>query len=194
MEALKNLLREEIPPEPSAARGIEAEKTPFTALDKVEFAETELIKFKKAKESGFNVFKIRITLSENCPMKEARAFLVITNLKRRGEILAALPSLEALKEGKFDCSFLIVLAVKEKSEILQQELMGISEVDNVQVSSVGANGRSPLQTAPAHPQETASLPSAAIIPPGGTGSAGAQTEQPSSYLKKSRASGFRCKD
>lgn len=184
MEALKNLLREEIPPEPSAAAGIEAGKTPFSALDEVEFAETELVKFKKAKENGFNVFKIQITLSENCPMKEARAFLVITNLKRRGEILAALPSLDALKEGKFDRSFLIVLAVKEKSETIRQELMGVSEVDNVTISPAQIKPQASSIPEPAHPQETASLPSAVIIPPGGAGSAGAQTEQPSSYLKK----------
>jgi len=58
MEALKNLLREEIPPEPPAAAGIETGKTPFSASDEVEFAETELVKFKKAKESGFNIFNI----------------------------------------------------------------------------------------------------------------------------------------
>ena len=184
MEALKNLLREEIPPEPSAAKGIETGKSPLSALGEVKFTETELLKFKKAKENGFNVFNIQVTLSENCPMKEARAFLVITNLKRRGEILAALPSLEALKEGKFDRSFLIILAVKEKSETLRQELMGVSEVDNVQVSPAEIKPQASSIPEPAHPQETAPEPSAAATPSGGTGSAGAQTEQPSSYLKK----------
>ena len=183
-EALKNLLLEEPPPGPSEEAGPLTRKTPFITLGEAAWTEVELIKFKEAKDKGFNVLKVQITLSENCPMKEARAFLVITNLGRRGEILAAAPSLEALKEGKFDHSFLIVLAAKDKPETLRQELMGISEVDDVKVSPAQINPQASSIPELASPRETAPESSVAATPSGGAGSAGGQTEQPSSYLKK----------
>lgn len=179
-EALKNLLREDAPPELSAVAGPPAKD--ITDLSgEAELNQTESLKFKEAKDKGFNVFKILVTLSENCPMKEARAFLITTSLKRQGEIITTSPSFETLKEGKFDRSFLIILSTKDAAESIQRELMGISEVDNVRVGPAEAK----LQTAPvgepARPQETApSLPAGSA----GPGSNTAQAEQPSSYLKK----------
>ena len=51
--------------------------------------------------------------------------------------------------------------------------MGISEVDNVQVSSAEIKPQASSIPKPAHPQETGSKPSAVTVPSEGTGSAGA---------------------
>lgn len=99
-----------------------------------DFTESELKRFKDSKLKKLNVFNIRISLSKDCAMKEARAFLVITNLKRFGEIISTQPSIEDLKSGNFENFFTAVIACKEELGIVRQELMNISEVDEVTIS------------------------------------------------------------
>ena len=73
------------------------EKVPIPQIETVEFSEREKKILKEAKGKGFNIFKIRVFLAEDCVMKEARAFMVIMDLKRRGEVIKSLPSAEDLK-------------------------------------------------------------------------------------------------
>jgi two-component system chemotaxis sensor kinase CheA len=101
----------------------------------IDLVEIELKKFREVKDKGKSIFKIKITLSKECAMKEARAFLVITNLRKLGEIIKSLPEVEDLKEGKFDLSFTIFLASQEQQSIVQQELMNISEIEEVNINS-----------------------------------------------------------
>lgn len=103
----------------------------------LEFNDKELETIKEAKNKGFSVFKAAITLSKDCVMKEARAYLVLTNLKKMGEVVRSFPSTEDLKEGRFDFSFVIVLVTKESKETVRQELFTISEVDEAVVTEEG---------------------------------------------------------
>jgi two-component system, chemotaxis family, sensor kinase CheA len=98
------------------------------------FTESELRKFKDSKSKKMNVLRIKVTLSKDCAMKEARAFLVITNLKRFGEIISLQPSIEDLKAGNFGSSFTAIFSGKEEAGIVRQELMNISEVDEVDIT------------------------------------------------------------
>jgi two-component system chemotaxis sensor kinase CheA len=126
---LKSFLREGAEEEP-----VPQEKIPTADLEKQDFNETEIKRFAEAKNKGYGIFKIKITLSRDCVMKEARAFLVITNLKKLGEIIKSIPDGENLKEGKFDFSFTVILASKENQSIIQQELYNISEIEQVVVN------------------------------------------------------------
>ena len=110
------------------------EKTVLRPAESREFKPAELARFKEAKAQGLNVFKIEITLAKDCAMKEARAFLVTTHLKKMGEIVQAAPSLEDLKEGRFEQSFMLILSTKEKKEIIQNGLLNISDVEEVNVT------------------------------------------------------------
>jgi two-component system chemotaxis sensor kinase CheA len=109
-------------------------KSDLGSTDKFAFSEAEAKTVRQSKDKGFQVFKIVITLNHDCVMKEARAFLVITNLRKLGEILKSVPEVENLKEGKFDFSFTVFLASKEDQKIIRQELLSISEIEEVIVS------------------------------------------------------------
>jgi len=98
------------------------------------FTESEIKKFKDSKSKRMNVLRIKVTLSKDCAMKEARAFLVITNLKRFGEIISLQPSIEDLKSGNFESSFTAMFSSKEEAGVVRQELMNISEVDEVDIA------------------------------------------------------------
>jgi len=112
------------------------EKLSAPGLESRDFSETDIKKFNQAKDKGYSIFKIKITLAKDCVMKEARAFLVITNLRKLGEIMKSSPEMENLKEGKFDFSFAVILSSKENQSVVQQELSGISEIEEVIVNPV----------------------------------------------------------
>lgn len=115
---------------------ISGEKIPAPDLESQDFSDEEIKRFYEAKNKGCSIFKIKITLSKDCVMKEARAFLVITNLRKLGEILKSSPEVENLKEGKFDFSFIVILISKESQFVIQQELSIISEIEQVVVSTI----------------------------------------------------------
>lgn len=116
-----------------------AEKAPqVQPPEELVLNDTETAVCVERKKKGLNIFRIVITLSKECVMKEARAFLIITNLKRLGEILSSQPEIENIKEGNFADSFSIVLATQEQQGVIQQELMTISEVEGSEVTTFSA--------------------------------------------------------
>ena len=119
-----------------------ASKSDLASGDKFAFSESEAKTVRQSKDKGFQVFKIVITLNHDCVMKEARAFLVITNLRKLGEILKSVPEVENLKEGKFGFFFTVFLASKEDQKIIRQELLSISEIEEVVVSSAEGQEKS----------------------------------------------------
>jgi len=116
------------------AKSEEIIASPVSADGKPDFNEAETRNIRISKEKGNLIFKVFITLNRDCVMKEARAFLVITNLRKLGEIIKSIPGVENLKEGNFDFSFTVFLASKEDQGIIRQELLNISEIEDVAVS------------------------------------------------------------
>ena len=115
----------------------EIEGFPEVPLEReIEFSESERKVFGDKKAKGFDIFKIKVNLVRDCAMKQVRAFLVITNLQRMGEILKSIPSVEDLKQGNFSFSFIVILATKEKAEVIHHELLSISEVRDIEIKPV----------------------------------------------------------
>lgn len=106
------------------------------ATESKDFTEKELKTLNEAKGRGFNIFKVKVYLARDCAMKGARAFLIITNLERLSQILKSIPTLEDLKSGNFNFSFTIILITKERLEVIREELLNISEVDDVGVEVI----------------------------------------------------------
>lgn len=148
-----------------------AEKTKPSAVtgasEKIELTPADQVKVKAAKDNNLNVYQAKILIAENCLMKEARAFLIITHLQRLGEILQAKPSIEDIKAGRFEQAFTIFLISKESKETIHKDMLNISEVEAVSIDPVETE----MKTQAAKPQA-----------PQGQPAAGAQTEH--SYIKK----------
>lgn len=98
-------------------------------------SEDDVARWHEAHKKGYSAFRIKITIAANCLMKEARAFLIVTHLKRMGDILHAYPSLEDLSASRFDNFFTIILASKERQEEIQEDLLNISEVEEITISA-----------------------------------------------------------
>lgn len=138
LKDLKNIL--------SAQEGLPQPKS-----ETVEFSDEELRTLHEAKANeGLNIFKIWISLVKDCVMKEARAFLVITNLKQMGQVIKSFPSFQDLKTGQFDLSFILILTTPESAEVIREELSHMSDVDEVNVTAMEIPGR-PAQAPSAAP-------------------------------------------
>lgn len=112
------------------------EKVLPSEFESIEFSDTEMKILKEARDKGFNIFKVRVLLVKDCVMKEARAFIVIMELKRIGQVIKSSPSLEDLKEGRFELTFIVILATKESPELIREELLSIGEVEEVNVVGI----------------------------------------------------------
>jgi two-component system chemotaxis sensor kinase CheA len=96
----------------------------------------EIKRINEFKKRFVNVFLLTVTLVKDCAMKEARAFLIITNLRRLGEVVGSDPDVASLKDGKFDLVFTVIFATNEQQQVLQQELNTLSDVERITVSPV----------------------------------------------------------
>lgn len=103
--------------------------------DLIELPDTQKLVKNNAIEMGMNVFQIKVTLSPNCVLKSARAFVIFTDLERFGEIIHCVPSTQDIEDEKFENDFTVVFVTKETKEKLEQVIMGVSEVEGVVVEA-----------------------------------------------------------
>ncbi len=87
----------------------------------------------KALAMDMNVFQVNIHLSANCVLKSARAFVIFTDLERMGEIIHCVPSVQDIEDEKFEDSFIIIFITKSSQQKLQEVILGVSEVENVEI-------------------------------------------------------------
>jgi two-component system chemotaxis sensor kinase CheA len=87
-------------------------------------------------DSNFNVFAMKITLRSNCVLKAARAYMVFDLLEKNGEAIKTFPTVEEIEEEKFDYAFEVVYISKENSKNIQKMVLGVSEVDQVEVQDI----------------------------------------------------------
>ena len=126
------------------------------------YTSEETKRIHESKKRFVNIFLLSVKLVKDCAMKEARSFLIITNLKRLGEVIGSNPDVSLLKEGKFGLDFDVILATNEQQQVLQQELNTLSDVERIVVSPVDMDEKAvkgdPLnavEAGPAKPQVTA---------------------------------------
>jgi two-component system chemotaxis sensor kinase CheA len=105
-------------------------------LDTVEFTESERNILKQNFSKGIGSLKIKITLSDECILKQVRAFMVLMNLEKVGQVVKSLPSAKVLEEAGFDTSFIVVVATKESPENIRPKLLNILEIKDVEIKSV----------------------------------------------------------
>jgi len=84
-------------------------------------------------ESKFHVFFVEVTLSSQCVLKAARAYMVFNVLENRGEVVKSNPSVQDIEQEKFDLSFSLFYVSQIDRESLEKELINISEVESVNI-------------------------------------------------------------
>lgn len=100
----------------------------------IELTPEELAEIQHIKESGQEVFFIKVFLDQSCVLKAARSSMVLMALEKVGKVIKTKPSQKELEEEKFDFSFVVVAATSEGMVSIQQKVENISEVTKAEIS------------------------------------------------------------
>lgn len=87
------------------------------------------------------VFKIRILLEKDIPLKSARAFLMMRSLEAAGTIAYTVPERYDLEAERFDRGFTIVFVTALRDEKAIADLVACSEVEDVEVREIVEESR-----------------------------------------------------
>lgn len=107
-----------------------------------ELSDGEKASIEYAEQDGFRTVAATITLDESCVLKSARSTLVIITISKLGEIIRCEPSENELEDENFGLDFTIIFASKETDEKIMEMVGKISEVKNVQLSSLSKQAKS----------------------------------------------------
>ncbi|MFD1849054.1 chemotaxis protein CheA [Oceanobacillus bengalensis] len=110
---------------------LEVEPTTQVKIDLDEF-QMEIVQ--QAKEQGFSVYQITVTLTEECILKGARAYMVFEILEKKGEIIKTIPTVEEIEEGSFNGQFSFVFVSKETEEDIKAPIFKVSEIEEVEIN------------------------------------------------------------
>ncbi|MGP4105642.1 chemotaxis protein CheW [Virgibacillus sp. L01] len=89
----------------------------------------------QAKEQGFHTYHVTVTLSEDCMLKAARAYMVFEALEGVGEVIKSVPTVEELEAEEFEQQFSLILVSEESSVEIKNRIQNVSEVREVDVSN-----------------------------------------------------------
>lgn len=93
----------------------------------------------EARRRGMAVYELAVTLSSDCSMKAARAYMVVTRLTEQGEIIKTFPPVEDLEKELFDRTFWVYFASHDEEEEIRREVLQVSEVESVTVKALSSD-------------------------------------------------------
>lgn len=128
--------KEEAPQEKPAEQQPKKEEAAPVVEDNSQYNNLVLADFEKnavneALKKGLHVYKLRISVDENCILKAARAFLVFKNLEGHGEVIKSEPSVQDIEDEKFDFDFSIIVVTAEKYDTIVTIIKNVSEIKDV---------------------------------------------------------------
>lgn len=119
---------------------------------------------------GAVLWHVSVTLRSDCLLKGARAFMVLRELGRLGEVIKSVPDAKELEDEQFQDLFLVGLVSKESSEEIRRLVGDITDVANVVVERADLEAIPPERrmrepvAAPAEPAK----PGLPLLPAGQT--------------------------
>ncbi|MCF4150637.1 chemotaxis protein CheA [Dethiosulfovibrio sp. F2B] len=88
-----------------------------------------------ATKMGLAVYKVKVVLDQECLLKAARAYMVVSRLEEMGEIVKCDPSVDDLEKEQFDHSFIVYIGTKDEADVVKNAVMSVSEVVETEVLS-----------------------------------------------------------
>ena len=95
----------------------------------IAFDESQIAVMGEALKQGKNVYGITVTVSEECILKAARAFLVLKAVEEKAEIIASEPSTQDIEDEKFERDFTLVVISDAPIEELTKAAENVSEIE-----------------------------------------------------------------
>lgn len=123
-------------------QSIKKETTPTNtslSFNNIKIADYEKNAIIKAKSIGEKAYGITITISENCILKAARAFLVFKALEEFGDVIKSYPDVQDIEDEKFDYEFNVIIITKDSEAKVKEAVLNVSEIKNVELSVIEVN-------------------------------------------------------
>jgi two-component system chemotaxis sensor kinase CheA len=95
------------------------------------FTDQELDWIASADASGMQVYELKVTLDENCMLRAARAYMVVTLVGDLGDIIKTVPVVEDLEKEAFERDFTIYVASRDTLENITSQVERVGEVAEV---------------------------------------------------------------
>jgi two-component system chemotaxis sensor kinase CheA len=116
------------------------------------FTDQELDWIASAETAGMQVYELKVVLDENCMLRAARAYMVVTLIGDLGDIIKSVPGIEDLEKEAFEKEFTIYVASRESLDSITAQVSGVGEVKEVKGSEID------IDRSKAHDTQTASAP------------------------------------
>ena len=102
--------------------------TPDIDYNGIVLADFEKNAVNEALKKNLHIYKIRVTVEENCILKAARAFLVFKNLEGHCDVIKSEPSVQDIEDEKFDFDFSLVVISSESFGEITKIIKSVSEI------------------------------------------------------------------
>lgn len=158
----------------SAANQGETEKS--KELDEFQFSILQ-----QSIEAGIPVFRLEVTVRQDCVLKAARAYMVFNVLEQNGEVIKSNPSVEDIEQEQFESSFIVYYISQMDQEQLSSQIASVSEIDKVDLVILDQAKLDDLIKAPAAVQ--------AQVNPLASSPSAAQSEAPKAEAKRAANGG-----
>lgn len=93
----------------------------------------------QAVQRGMKAYIFTVALHKDCPMMQARAFVILKTLKDYGEILNEAYTLNQVKAARFGRSFVVICMIKNDVEDVEKEIISIQDVESINVKPVSTD-------------------------------------------------------
>ena len=115
----------------SGQKTVESEKS--EKISDINLSEDEIKQVQDALEEGCNVFRVDITLDDECDSKSVRAMMILKMLKGYGSSIASSPDIKKLERGQFDKTFGTIITTSEDLDSSESSIKKMNEVSQVEL-------------------------------------------------------------
>ncbi len=145
---------------------------------------------KSAQNEGMQVYELNVELEESCMLRAARAYMVVTLVGDRGELIKAVPSVEDLEREAFERSFTLYVATDDPMEALVKQISQVGEVGSIKGREVSLTTLSTQPEAPVdEPAKVSPAGGGAEVAPAPGQQAEAASAAPKAQAKAAPAEG-----
>ena len=100
------------------------------SIEELKALEDEINSLGKANEC----FSVTVRLSKDCLFKSARAYMIITALKKIGKIVRCFPEIKKIEDGEFnETTFNVLIMTDYGKERIEEIIKNVSEVSDIKI-------------------------------------------------------------
>ena len=130
-----------VEPAKAETKKVEVESSSASGQSEMNLTDMEISIIANAQKDGLQTLEMKVSLTDSCVLKSARAYMVMNNLDELGEVIKAIPSTDDLEQEKFDKSFQVLFVTDEEVAKVESSLMSISEVEKVEIIVINAENQ-----------------------------------------------------